>query len=111
MTGNFTSRYVVQMSRRRFPVLAARANVRLELDTHQSARERAPRDRLSRASRCARGRDVDCPDRHDHMVPHRSGTVGRGVDGLSAVAPKATLLRFKQRGSGAARGWKGGGMA
>jgi len=41
-------------------------------------------------------------------LPHRSGTGGRRVDGSCAVAPKATLLRFKQRGSGTARGWKGG---
>ena len=36
-----------------------------ELDPHQSPRERAPRDRLSGASRCARGRDVEGADRHD----------------------------------------------
>jgi hypothetical protein len=36
-----------------------------ELDPHQSPRERAPRDRLSRASRCARSRDMDGADRHD----------------------------------------------
>jgi hypothetical protein len=36
-----------------------------ELNPHQPPRERTPRDRLSRASRCARGRDVDGADRHD----------------------------------------------
>src|SRR5438034_2360025 len=36
-----------------------------ELDSHKSPRERTPRDRLSRASRCAGGGEVDGAVRHD----------------------------------------------
>ena len=56
-----------------------------ELDPNQPPRERVPRDRLSRASRCARRRHVDGADRHDQSGSCVRSPRGRRVPDLADV--------------------------